>query len=61
VSASTDSGFAIAAAIFQLAEATESVAHQLKRRSFGTATTDMGALECVAMEIKNAKNPFYER
>ncbi len=50
--ASRDSGYAIAYAILKLADAGQSLAYQLKCLGFGNASTDMGAIEGLAMEIK---------
>jgi hypothetical protein len=50
--ASTDSLYAIAAAILELAAATESVACQLKYLGTGNAATQMGAIEYLASEVK---------
>lgn len=49
-----DSGFAIAAAIFELASANNSIAKQISNLGTGNAATPMGAIEFLACQIKES-------
>lgn len=49
--ASSDSGFAIAYAVLQLAAAQDHCARNLKRLGNGDATTQMGAIEAFGLRI----------
>ena len=51
--ASESSGWATAWALLQVADAIETLATHVKYLGTGNATTQMGALELLSMEIKN--------
>lgn len=49
-----DAGFAIAYALIDLTDAQEATAKALQRLGMADAATPMGAIETLALEVKNA-------